>query len=1500
MAAQQSPFTFITAADMSRYEQIFRQTVPSLQQRIDGPTARKILMQSSLPNQQLATIWDLADVNKQGSLTFAEFALAMYLAQTSLSGKPLPPTLPDSVRTEVLRANQVYTQQQQHMPAYDAIANNSALMLTSGQQQHPQGSVGIAGGVYQQPSMTRPTPAAPYPVNQPSMAGAGPSFGHSQQLAPPYSGNSEHLPLQSSGPAHPTMPSYQPAPTMGSMGSAPLNFQQPQFSHATTDALASASHWIMTAQEKEKYHGIFRQYDHANTGYLAGDQARELFMQSGLPQRDLMKVWSLADFQNHGKLNLDEFSVAMHLIFKKLHGVPIPDQLPDTLVPKSTRDLSDSISQLKGSIIADAVSKKTQPGGSSAHPMSSSFLLESDPVLASAYAALGATDLAPSASSEANSSVSSSMASRRRRDQDDAPLYVSKNRYKSKFNTSNPAKALTASDLERLRKQIREKRYVLDALQERLRSKTAGANAGSSTQIAELKQRVQACHQSLMGEPDSLAVSVRRVKLREDLEAIVSKRTMLQKDLQSVLYSLPARVSEAHTLVQQWSEQAKEAARRRDVQANPGSSGQSPGTSASGAFPGSGDVSQRAAALIAERMQRITGQNMAASPSSPASMSSPGSLGGAGQLQTDLTDIDREQAQMEARLTDIEATYRRWRDYINDQERQQRQDPKSQAWPSPYDLEGLLKITRAARAEQEKWELTVGVRSEEVRQLIEELAVQFPMRAPASSFSTLYRRELPVSEPKSNYTSPSPTASIPSLDRGYNAAPSPIVSAPVPKGVPASRTESPTASSPSSRHAIHERTRQLRERFEKLTSAPETSSPSPSLRMDYSAPYVTQNSGSALSQQGLVSNRPSSPFGAASGTGWPESSPVVLEQPSITFAEERDAISQATRRARDAAQQRQQQRHSPTVRSPSKADHAPTTEAPSAAWDVSPRPPVVVATPSAAAPETDSGHQDQWRQAFSSGLEKDWDESSSSLGFTSDEDEGRIDTARTTSQSTGAPVALEYAPLHEPGTSGASTALMLHPDRVVTETTPAALDHPLADAAYGRSVEPAPTYSNVWKRDYDFDYDSDSSIVQEGGLSALLAKMITNKLHAMEAHGAADEPPPPPLPSYTTTAVPESDHSDNDQQLQPTAADQHQMPKESEVGVDAPPPPPPLPGQSIEIEPPKAASVTPSMRSVLQQDSETTSQYSTANEDEPATVPSVTHNPFAQLMSPATGATQSPSVASETAPSAVTGGDEGLPAVSQEASRLFAKTNINTTAAFDDVFAVPEGSGAADESAQAVVSSGSGSHNPFAKTVQGTAAAGTTTSSSSEGNDWQLVDRADAGVSGPPEASSNSGRVSDMATPVVLYKAIYNFDGNSPDDLKFTSGEIIAVPATTHWDEAWWQGWFQRDPAQRGYFPNIYVQRVEGDAAAGGSGDRTLTGIRQPAHMIYGYEAQHSDELTVTANEAVMILDRSDTDWWRIENQAKQAGIVPSAYVMADNDDDGAAGGGSDPTKASL
>ena len=47
---------------------------------------------------------------------------------------------------------------------------------------------------------------------------------------------------------------------------------------------------------------------------ITGETAIGIFSQSGLPRPDLERIWTLADPGNKGKLDRDEFAVALHLV----------------------------------------------------------------------------------------------------------------------------------------------------------------------------------------------------------------------------------------------------------------------------------------------------------------------------------------------------------------------------------------------------------------------------------------------------------------------------------------------------------------------------------------------------------------------------------------------------------------------------------------------------------------------------------------------------------------------------------------------------------------------------------------------------------------------------------------------------------------------------------------------------------------------------------------------------------------------------------------------------------------------------------------------------------------------------------------------------------------------------------------------------------------------------------------------------------------------------------
>jgi hypothetical protein len=114
--------------------------------------------------------------------------------------------------------------------------------------------------------------------------------------------------------------------------------------------------------------------------------AREVFGQSGLGQDDMAQIWyvlraveeteglllvlltivshasrprTLADMDNRGKLNIQEFHVAMALIYRRLNGNDMPAVLPAELVPASSKDLDSNVDFLKSLLRNDTNSRST-------------------------------------------------------------------------------------------------------------------------------------------------------------------------------------------------------------------------------------------------------------------------------------------------------------------------------------------------------------------------------------------------------------------------------------------------------------------------------------------------------------------------------------------------------------------------------------------------------------------------------------------------------------------------------------------------------------------------------------------------------------------------------------------------------------------------------------------------------------------------------------------------------------------------------------------------------------------------------------------------------------------------------------------------------------------------------------------------------------------------------------------------------------------------------------
>ncbi|MED6281671.1 Intersectin-2 [Ilyodon furcidens] len=105
----------------------------------------------------------------------------------------------------------------------------------------------------------------------------------------------------------------------------------------------ASSVWAITPEERGKHD---KQFDALAPvlGYISGEQARNFFLQSGLPASVLAEIWHLADMDSDGKMDRLEFSIAMKLIKLTLQGRNLPSSLPITMKQPPTSNSSSNMS----------------------------------------------------------------------------------------------------------------------------------------------------------------------------------------------------------------------------------------------------------------------------------------------------------------------------------------------------------------------------------------------------------------------------------------------------------------------------------------------------------------------------------------------------------------------------------------------------------------------------------------------------------------------------------------------------------------------------------------------------------------------------------------------------------------------------------------------------------------------------------------------------------------------------------------------------------------------------------------------------------------------------------------------------------------------------------------------------------------------------------------------------------------------------------------------------
>ena len=349
--------------------------------------------------------------------------------------------------------------------------------------------------------------------------------------------------------------------------------------------------WAITKEEKQLYDQVFRAWDGFNRGYIGGDAAIEAMGQSGLQRPDLEKVWTLSDPSNKGKLDMDEFAVAMHLIYRKLNGYPIPNRLPPELVPPSTRNFSDSIGTVKSLLSQDAETRKTTGAFLQPQKTGVSYLKTH------------------SFRREPNGIGANRKDATVFRNNDEDVGYKSSARRRIGGGGRSPSPALSDSlssdsrgemTLDDLRKKVREKQILLDAIDFK------DENDAQDDEALDRKDRREA---------EDLYHRIRR--LQEDIDdhpAAVfqsadsgAERRTLKRQLQGLTDRLPELASKVRTTERAIADAKTELFRLKDAKLHPGSSSTIIGTGPGGSVTEADRLKARAKAMMQQRSAALTG-----------------------------------------------------------------------------------------------------------------------------------------------------------------------------------------------------------------------------------------------------------------------------------------------------------------------------------------------------------------------------------------------------------------------------------------------------------------------------------------------------------------------------------------------------------------------------------------------------------------------------------------------------------------------------------------------------------------------------------------------------------------------------------------------------------------------------------------------------------------------------------------------------------------------------
>ena len=629
----------------------------------------------------------------------------MYLCNIKLTGKSLPSALPMPIKNEVSSmvdiisfsvveeqaGNDVNRSNTTSPPAVQQPQpqqpSNSQLLSTQmtgfpGQQQpqqtgFPQQMQGMQAQQTGFPGMQNNPQATGYQGPRPPMPPMPTGFNQSLSPNSAAAGGGFAAPLNAQPTGRPGQWGLVNAPATGlpnidALQARMMPQQGREGGSFTTQGLQGNAviPWAITKEEKHRYDSLFKAWDGLHKGFIGGDQAIEIFGQSGLEKPDLEKVWTLSDNGNKGRLDLDEFAVAMHLIYRKLNGYPLPNNLPPELVPPSTRNFGKSIGHLKSMLSQESDIRKNS--GASLLPQKTGVSYMKN------RSFKGGVGTQPS---RKDATVF--------RNDDEEFGYRSSARRRVGNESPRPDSPSSVDNdelsLDQLKKKIREKQILLDAMDfkdERNNEEDDILDRRDRRESEELYRRIRRIQEDIDSHPDAALIG-------GDSDA---ERRALKRQLQNLMDKVPELASQVRRTEKAIMDARLELFRLKDAKAHPSSASAIVGTGPGGIVTESDRLKARAKAMMQQRTAALTGRKVDIGPED---------TDGPKRLEEETIKVKNEKESNERMVRDVEESVGDFSRGIEDALKEGSQDTTSEH-------------------EKRRWEDALGV-EDEVRDFIFDL-----------------------------------------------------------------------------------------------------------------------------------------------------------------------------------------------------------------------------------------------------------------------------------------------------------------------------------------------------------------------------------------------------------------------------------------------------------------------------------------------------------------------------------------------------------------------------------------------------------------------------------------------------------------------------------------------------------------------------------------------------------------------------------------------------------